>query len=530
MRAPPCLLALAALAFAASAAAEPLIYEGHLDGLPDGAATVDLRFALYAEPAAGEPVWVSDDLTLDVDDGRFVAELQDGPDGMLEPYHFAGSRWLEVTVLPPDAEAVTLAPRQRIGWTPSAFDPTIKARSDDGIFLVSVHCGQGAHAPGAAMRFDDLHAAVRWLDDKRIAEGTTVHIAVLEDCALPEALRIEHPDGQQIELVGEPGGLEPPILSFAGDGIIVGRGHRLGSIRGFRIHRIPARPDGPVSWGLKVEQGSLVFADDLTVSGFFYGIATESGGTIIDPTSNEGDPLIAVANGTGFGAYWGGNIRAPYAEAHGNHGPGMTASGNGTLHSTHATAEGNHESGFVAVHGGVMRLVHSAAVANTHHGFVVSRSGHMYADYTTSEANEQQGFMATVGGSMDASISIAERNNIGYLATTSGVISASRSYSVENAAHALQSILQGMIYFRCGAWSDREGQQNPGGPREGPYLSMSDPPAANAGATIHADDEGVVDALGCTPNGEVIAVNGDRLTRGHVAHPSAAAMLCCGVP
>ena len=53
MRAPPCLLALAALAFAASAAAEPLIYEGHLDGLPEDAETVDLRFALFSDAAVG---------------------------------------------------------------------------------------------------------------------------------------------------------------------------------------------------------------------------------------------------------------------------------------------------------------------------------------------------------------------------------------------------------------------------------------------------------------------------------------------
>lgn len=546
MRAPRLPLLAALLLAAAPAAAEPLIYEGELAGLPDGAETVDLRFAIHAAEAGGAPVWSSGGLTLAVSPaGRFVAELERSADGrMLQPYHFAGSRWLEVTVLPPGRAPVTLAPRQRIGWTPTAYDPTIKGRADDGVFLISVHCGGGAHAEGAMERFDDLHAAVRWLDDKRIAEGTTVRIAVRSDCTLREELRIDHPQGQRIELVGDPDGLEPPILRFEqsppddGDGaldwspftngIVVGFGHRLGLVRGFRIHREPEGPDGPTSWGLRAENGGVIFADDLTVRGFSYGVTAELGGAIIDPEDDTG-PLIAHANGTGFRAGWGGLIRASRAEAHGNHGPGMSASGNGTLDTAYAVAQANEQSGFAATHGGVMRLVHSQAEENAHHGFLANRNGHLYADYTLSRGNTRQGYMSSAGGSMDASISAAEGNGVGYYAVNTGVISASRSYSQESATSAVLADRQGLIYFRCGEWSDREGELNPGGPRAGPYISLSDPGADGVQAAIYAHDEGVIDALGCPGDAQGVEVDGRRLTNGYIAHPEAAAA-CCEAP
>jgi len=534
MRAPsplsPITFALVALALLASpASAEPLIYEGHLAGLPANAAQVDLRFTLYADPEADDPVWISDDLRLPVDDGRFVAELQEGPDGPLEPYHFAGSRWLEVSVLPPGEAAVPLSPRQRIGWTPTAFDPTVKSRAADGVFLISVHCGGGAHAAGAMARFDDLGAAVGWLDDKRIAEGTTVRIAVRSDCTLDETLRVAHPDGRRIEIVGDPDGLEPPILSFSDDGVIVGAGDRLGLLSGFRIRREPSAAEGPTSWGIKAEQGGMIMADDLTVQGFFYGIVAENGGLIVDPTDNSG-PLVAIENGTGFGAYWGGVIRAYRAEARDNTRDGMSASGNGTLVSSYAVATGNDSTGFSAAHAGVMRIVHSVSEANGVDGFAATLNAHMYADYSLSRGNGNDGYSAGSSATIDASISVSEDNDIGYYANINGALLAGSSFSILNARSALWASYQGHISFPCRDWEPRHEELNPRGLPVGPPIQMPEDPAEDAVA-IRSITEGVIRAPGCPAGGQALPAEGRQLdgASGHLEHP-AAGPACCEAP
>ncbi|MCA9539231.1 MAG: hypothetical protein KC620_10120 [Myxococcales bacterium] len=492
---------IVAVLSAAPAVAEPLIYEGELTGLADDAETVDLRFALFADPDDGQPVWVSDDLTLTVQhmpagQARFVAELEQGPNGMLQPYHFAGSRWLEVAVLPPGQAAVPLAPRQRVGWTPSSFDPTLKGRPGDGIFLMSVHCGQGAHAEGAVERFDDLLDAVHWLDDKRIAEGTTVRIAVRGDCPMQGALRLAHPDGLHIELVGDPDGLEAPLLTFPTDGIMVTDGHQLGLVQGLRIRRDPAGPDGPVSYGLSASRGALLRADDLEVEGFYYGISAEDGGVIIDPT-NDG-PLVARANGSGFVAAWGGLLRAFEPQALDNTGAGFTTSGNGTFASGNAIARANGGVGFRANHGSVMRVYESIAEGNAVQGFLAQDNSHMYVDYSWALGNTHSGFQTVASASMDASATTAEHNEgVGYFATSNSVLSAPGSYSVENQDGEVWSERGSFIRFDCTARTERANQLNPDGePPARPIVRARDADERTV-APVYAIHEGMVDANGC---------------------------------
>lgn len=122
MRSSTLLPALALLAALPTANAQPLIYEGTLTGLPPAAAAVTLRFTIYDAPIGGVAWWTSGDLLLPVDEGRFVAELEAGPNGPIAPIHVSGQRWLEVIVVPPAAPDVILTPRQRIGRVPQALE------------------------------------------------------------------------------------------------------------------------------------------------------------------------------------------------------------------------------------------------------------------------------------------------------------------------------------------------------------------------------------------------------------------------
>ncbi|MCB9527715.1 MAG: hypothetical protein H6701_04835 [Myxococcales bacterium] len=122
MRTSTLIPALALLAALPTANAQPLIYEGTLNGLPPAAQTVTLRFTIYDAPIGGQAWWTSGNLVLPVDQGRFVAELEAGPAGPIAPIHVSGQRWLEVIVVPPAAPDVILTPRQRIGRVPQALE------------------------------------------------------------------------------------------------------------------------------------------------------------------------------------------------------------------------------------------------------------------------------------------------------------------------------------------------------------------------------------------------------------------------
>src|SRR5690606_3860530 len=88
--------------------APAITYQGELlrDGRP-AAAPVDLRFRLYTDPIAGDPVGPQLELlSAQLDpNGRFSVELDFGPDAFNEEV-----RWLEIDVAEPGGPFTTLAP------------------------------------------------------------------------------------------------------------------------------------------------------------------------------------------------------------------------------------------------------------------------------------------------------------------------------------------------------------------------------------------------------------------------------------
>lgn len=528
MRAPPLLVALTGLLLAASAAAEPLIYEGQLDGLPPDADTVDLRFALFADPAAGDPVWVSDDLTLDVIEGRFVAELERGPDGMLEPYHFAGSRWLEVTVLPPGAEAVTLAPRQRIGRVPFSFDG-MTLHGPNGVYDITVDCPDNPQDRPQAGAFASIHDALAWLADKRIASTSRVRISVVSGrCYDQPPLRVTHPDGRRIHIVGDAGEnangeVIRPTIEFASGGLSVVDGAELGLVRGL-IFSGPGIDGG--THGVLVGANARLDFDDIEVENFLICLYATDGGIALDrggigPLRVSGCRDGVLANNNAL-------IYANDIEATENTEGGIRATVNSTVSTASAVSAGNGQYGFRATHGSVMELYYPTARENGFQGFLSQQNSHMVASYAWSHDNVGGGFQASLGGTIDAGSSTAERNASGYRASSMGAISAGRSYSVDNANHQVHAQTQAYVDFDCADRTARAEELNPDGPPPPSKLAGPEP--------LHTESEGVIYAFECdgVPAERVYGrALRDFVGRvdfpGHIVTRNASPP-CCGVP
>lgn len=505
MRTPLCLIVLA---LAASAHADPLIYEGELGGA-DPFAAVDLRFTLHDAAADGEAIWTSDPIAVALDDdGRFVAEIEAGPAGTLQPRHFAGPRWLQVTVLPAAGGEVPLEPRQRIGRVPLSFDGKTLS-GPEGVYVMRVDCPDvedPADVPLAG-HYASIHDALAWLADKRIAADTTVEIRVVSrTCYNQPPIEITHPGGAQIQILGGQAGTE---LRFRGDGLVLSNGHRLARMSGFLF----VGSDGD-SDGVRVESGASVELDALHVQRFDKGFVAIGGGSILDSTPFVDSPLVASDCVDGFVSAYDGRIEAPHARAEDGAGDGFRTSQRGLLIAAHSHAARNGGHGFVAYHQSSMNITHANADTNAGVGFMVQQNSHLYADYSYAHSNGSMGYRASSGGTIDASVTTSTGNSTGYYAITSGAIIATASYVFDNLNSAVWAQYEGYIYFRCDQRDAAQEDHNPD----------PEPPEAvftggGRDADVYATHEGRIDLIGCPRAADGVEFDAYRLIDGFVNHP-----------
>lgn len=482
------LLLVALLASTTSVAAAPLIYQGRIEGPPG--ARVDLRFALYDVEQGGEPVWASDVLDVARDaDGRFVAELEDGPDGTIRPHHFTGPRWLQVTVVPRAGDAVPLSPRQRIGWVPSGIEPRLEGRDGDGLFPISVHCGGGPHLADAAERFDDLYTAVRWLDDKRIGVGTTVRIVVRSDCEVGRAIDLTHPQGRQIEIVGDAHGLERPLLLFDGDAFRITAGAEFGLIAHLRLLR--SASDGWPQPGNAIEAtNGRLRIDDLDIDGFRHGILLRRGSHVTDPTSSADDAIVVRNSESAFVAASYSHLSVDRSVAVNTQGKAYSAEYNSTILAYESRVDGpgsdRHEN-----------HAHHAAHASV-----------IYADGSRVSGVGGSAFYASANGFVDADQSDVTDAREAWRAATSGVVHGQRGYSAETptAAYATRG---GYVALSC---SPRRGDDAP--PPRLPFTAGDGGPAP-----VVSDTQGMISMPNC--DADDVLPEGVRMLEGFIEHPGA---------
>lgn len=341
-------------------ATPPLIYEGTLT---TGGQTPDpwpaLRFSVVG--ADEGVIWST---TIDADgpieigpDGTFVAYLDDPVIAAADNDHA-----LRVEICPAprlegveDCAWIALDAPQLIGAVPVALTVTprerarIRAETLNEIWQredITVDQDNPGNAD-----FADIQAALASLADKRIPADTTVSIRVLASAdpyPIDGTLRLSHPDGQRLHLVGETRGeLDEVVVAFGdGHGLEVPVGMQFGLID--RLTLRGAGRDAPAEQvGVNVESAATLtlgpdvrverwsgaclrvighaIAHDVVLSGCEVGAFVSHNGML------WADRVEVLDSASGLYAGYGGGISALDADVSADPGPDFWAYGQGWL-------------------------------------------------------------------------------------------------------------------------------------------------------------------------------------------------------
>lgn len=294
----------------------------------------------------------------------FVALTASFADAAFADASMLGRAW---TILPGQVETVTVNPGRE----------NVLASTIDGI-------AQWCILPGATVR---IH-----LEDGTYKSNRTV--------------RIDHPDGARVQIIGNTGAPEKVRLVWPAktDGIYVGMGGALGRLDGVTILReIPGGNDNGArdnATGLLAENAGVLQAGPaVVVDGFYYGAQARYGGVI-----RARGVQVRHAGDAGFFAYNGGHIEAQDSSAVDAHdvelalGSGYVAEYGGTLDASRARAQTNALAGFTALSGGSIVANGARAIGNKQYGFYAQTNGAIVAHRGSVLSSGQAPASFTQGG------------------------------------------------------------------------------------------------------------------------------------
>ena len=159
--------------------------------------------------------------------------------------------------------------------------------------------------------FADLHAALAWLEEYRIASAATVTLRLARGTHVYDRpVLVGHPDARSIAIVGDDSAPELVVLqALAGSSaesrlIDVGRGVYLQQLRGLTLSSANAAAGQAI---FAHENGGIGLGERLRVNGFYYGIHASTGGTVNLPG------VVVNGSTTGILASGEGHVRADNA-------------------------------------------------------------------------------------------------------------------------------------------------------------------------------------------------------------------------
>lgn len=307
--------------------------------------------------------------------------------------------------------------------------------------------GTGEIVLNVPAQYATIRAAFTYLSTKRIASGTTVKIQVADGTyTLTSSINANHPDGSQIQLLGNQTTAANCVLQVVGqstfDAIAVSSGNVLGFLNGFRIRStVKALVANNTTGVLAVQNATIICGTKIEVDNFYYGIASKDGSYIYCPSAvvtNAGDVGIwaysgstIVANnatsnncsdavnpwGFGFQAEFGSTLVATNAQASGNKIGGIAALSNSTCRVNSefggtTTCNANGGSGFFARNGGTIEAYGAVTEDNTRYGLeIVDSSGEIYGIATNTGNGE---------GAANNFAFIGETGGVGRIASSVG--------------------------------------------------------------------------------------------------------------
>ncbi|MDT6992273.1 hypothetical protein [Burkholderia cenocepacia] len=258
-------------------------------------------------------------------------------------------------------------------------------------------------------RENTLASTIDGIAQWRILPGAMVQIHLGDGTyKIDRTLRIDHPDGVRIQIVGNTSAPEKVRLVWPAktDGVYVGTGAALGRLDGVTILReTPGGNDNGArdnASGLLAENaGVLQVGPAVVVDGFYYGAQARYGGVI-----RARAVQVRHAGDAGFFAYNGGHIEAQESSAVDAHdaklalGSGYVAEYGGTLDASGASAQNNALAGFTALSSGAIVANDARAMGNTQYGFYALTNGAIVAHRAAALSSGRQASFSQGGGSI----------------------------------------------------------------------------------------------------------------------------------
>jgi hypothetical protein len=281
-------------------------------------------------------------------------------------------------------------------------------------------------------QYATIQDAFTYLSTKRIASGTTVKIQVADGAyTLTSSINANHPDGSQIQLIGNQTTAANCVLQVVGqstfDAIAVSSGNVLGFLNGFRIRStVKALVANNTTGILAVQNATIICGTKIEVDNFYYGIASRDGSYIYCPSA-----VVTNAGDVGIWAYSGATIVANNATSNyasdvaNGWGYGFEAEFGSTLVATGASATGCLVAGIAALSNSTCRTHNAICNANIGSGFLSLSGGQIECFGSSSTNNQRYGIEITeyanvIGVSTNTGNTLGEANSFAFIGGVSG--------------------------------------------------------------------------------------------------------------
>jgi hypothetical protein len=289
-------------------------------------------------------------------------------------------------------------------------------------------------------QYATIQSALDFLRTKKLQPGTTAKIQVADGLyVVTSAINANHPNGSQIQIIGNEGTPANCILQIVGnpsfDVFSVTNGNVLGKLNGFRINcTVKAGLANNFTGVLANNGATIICGNKMEVNNFYYGIAARNGSFVECPgavVTNAGDVGIwafcgstvfcdgatsndasDVTNGFGFGfqAEFGSTLVGANLSASGCYKAGIAALSNSTCRTHSSTCNANTGSGFLSWAGGQIECNGSSTTNNTRYGIEITEYANIIGVVTntgnTLGAANNFAFLSATGGQARVSSSV----------------------------------------------------------------------------------------------------------------------------
>ena len=334
----------------------------------------------------------------------------------------------------------------------AALQTDVSGISDNVLDMISVDTTWNIGSNGDYSTLEDAMAAARSV---RVHPDATLTLQLENNIyTVSDEINLNHPDGANIVIQGNSADPALVQLEFAGtNGFYIDSGHVFGGLNDLTI-----RGDTTGYVGINVLENATVYASDIDVESFDYGISATWGGTVL----LDGDANIQSNALSGIGLDYGAKLRSSgiltaSLNTHGlnmnhgsisstdnsifdqNTGTGLVANHSCTVKSLNSSFSSNSNYGAVIAWGAAADIRYSDFSDNSYTGLRVDLNAQVVADESTANNNGWDGFATQKSGLLAASACTANSNGgIGFLGWRNSYIEVRNSTAIGNTRQGIK--------------------------------------------------------------------------------------------